>query len=60
MATILILPTLLRHERRKYVWEFPIRLTHWVNAIAIAVLFLTGLSSRRQSLRPVAKRPTTS
>jgi len=28
---------------RKYVWEFPVRLSHWVNAIAIAVLFLTGL-----------------
>lgn len=28
---------------RRYVWEFPIRLSHWVNAIAIGVLFLTGL-----------------
>src|ERR1041385_6020509 len=28
---------------RKYVWEFPIRLTHWVNAIAIFALFITGL-----------------
>jgi len=27
----------------RYVWEFPIRLTHWVNAVAIAVLFVTGL-----------------
>jgi len=30
-------------ERRRYVWEFPVRLSHWVNAIAIWVLFLTGL-----------------
>jgi Ni/Fe-hydrogenase 1 B-type cytochrome subunit len=30
-------------ERRRYVWEFPVRLSHWVNAIAIGVLFLTGL-----------------
>src|SRR5579864_8011168 len=28
---------------RRYVWEFPVRLSHWVNAIAIGVLFLTGL-----------------
>jgi Ni/Fe-hydrogenase 1 B-type cytochrome subunit len=28
---------------RRYVWEFPIRLTHWVNAIAIGFLFVTGL-----------------
>jgi Ni/Fe-hydrogenase 1 B-type cytochrome subunit len=25
-----------------YVWELPVRLTHWVNAVAIAVLSLTG------------------
>lgn len=28
---------------RKYVWELPVRLSHWVNAIAIFVLFFTGL-----------------
>jgi Ni/Fe-hydrogenase 1 B-type cytochrome subunit len=28
---------------RKYVWEFPVRLSHWVNAISIGVLFITGL-----------------
>ncbi len=27
----------------RYVWELPVRLTHWVNALAIAVLFGTGL-----------------
>jgi Ni/Fe-hydrogenase 1 B-type cytochrome subunit len=27
----------------RYVWELPIRLTHWVNAIAVALLFATGL-----------------
>src|SRR5579871_5842388 len=27
----------------KYVWEFPVRLTHWVSAAAITVLFATGL-----------------
>jgi len=28
---------------RRYVWEAPIRISHWVNAISIGVLFLTGL-----------------
>ena len=37
---------------RKYVWELPIRLTHWVNAIAIAVLFPTGLFIAAPILMP--------
>jgi len=37
---------------RKYVWEFPIRLTHWVNAIAIGVLFVTGLFIASPMLTP--------
>lgn len=28
--------------RRVYVWEFPVRLYHWVNALAVAVLIVTG------------------
>lgn len=28
---------------RKYVWEFPVRLCHWVSALSITVLFATGL-----------------
>ncbi|MHB2156430.1 Ni/Fe-hydrogenase, b-type cytochrome subunit [Calditrichota bacterium GD2] len=28
--------------RRVYVWEFPVRLFHWVNAICIVVLAVTG------------------
>jgi Ni/Fe-hydrogenase 1 B-type cytochrome subunit len=28
---------------RKYVWQLPVRITHWVNAISISVLFATGL-----------------
>jgi len=28
--------------RRIYVWELPVRITHWVNAIAITALVLTG------------------
>ena len=29
-------------RRRVYVWEVPVRLTHWVNVISIAVLSFTG------------------
>lgn len=29
--------------QRVYVWEMPVRLFHWVNALAIAVLAVTGL-----------------
>ena len=32
----------IRYERID-VWQLPIRLFHWINAIAILVLFLTGL-----------------
>ena len=28
--------------RRVYVWEFPVRLYHWVNASAVVVLGVTG------------------
>jgi Ni,Fe-hydrogenase I cytochrome b subunit len=28
---------------RKYVWQAPVRLAHWINALAITSLFLTGL-----------------
>ena len=31
------------HYTRIYVWQWPIRIFHWVNALAITVLFLTGL-----------------
>ncbi|UWG98154.1 Ni/Fe-hydrogenase, b-type cytochrome subunit [Dehalobacter sp. DCM] len=30
-------------RRPVYVWELPVRLFHWINAFAIAVLFLTGM-----------------
>jgi len=28
--------------RRKYVWQLPVRLSHWINVLCISVLFLTG------------------
>jgi len=38
--------------RRKYVWEWPIRVTHWVNAGSILVLFFTGLYISSPILSP--------
>jgi Ni/Fe-hydrogenase 1 B-type cytochrome subunit len=29
--------------RRVYVWELPVRVYHWVNAVCVAVLVVTGL-----------------
>ncbi|HWQ42931.1 MAG TPA: cytochrome b/b6 domain-containing protein, partial [Desulfosporosinus sp.] len=29
--------------KRIYVWQIPIRLFHWINAICISILFTTGL-----------------
>ena len=28
---------------RDYVWQLPVRITHWVNAACLILLFLTGL-----------------
>jgi Ni/Fe-hydrogenase 1 B-type cytochrome subunit len=40
---------------RKYVWEFPVRLTHWVDAFAFVVLLVTGLLIARPQLVPVGE-----
>jgi Ni/Fe-hydrogenase 1 B-type cytochrome subunit len=32
-----------RRFRRVYVWELPVRIFHWVNAFAVAILAITGL-----------------
>jgi Ni/Fe-hydrogenase 1 B-type cytochrome subunit len=37
---------------RHFVWEFPIRLSHWTNALAILVLFPTGLFIAFPQLEP--------
>jgi Ni/Fe-hydrogenase 1 B-type cytochrome subunit len=36
--------------RRKYVWQWPVRIFHWVNAICVAGLFVTGLYIARPFL----------
>jgi Ni/Fe-hydrogenase 1 B-type cytochrome subunit len=40
--------------RRHYVWQLPIRITHWVYAFAIPILFFTGL----YIATPFLKAPT--
>lgn len=37
---------------RKYVWQFPVRLAHWINALAITTLFATGLYIANPILAP--------
>jgi len=44
-----------RFFRRKYVWQWPVRIFHWVNAISITVLFLTGLYIAKPSLIPAGE-----
>ncbi|SRR5579883_1528190 len=40
---------------RKYVWQLPVRLTHWVDAISIPVLMITGLFIARPALAPAGE-----
>ncbi len=35
-----------------YVWEGPVRITHWVNVISIIILILTGLYIHYPFVRP--------
>jgi Ni/Fe-hydrogenase 1 B-type cytochrome subunit len=37
---------------RKYVWQAPVRLAHWINALAVSALFLTGLYIANPALAP--------
>ena len=46
--------------RRAYVWQVPVRLTHWVSALCVTVLFLTGCTSLRPSSLPAVSPRTTS
>jgi Ni/Fe-hydrogenase 1 B-type cytochrome subunit len=38
------------HE--EYVWEVPVRATHWVNFFAIIILSVTGIYRLPQDPRP--------
>ncbi len=37
---------------RKYVWQWPVRLAHWITAISVTMLFLTGLYIANPALAP--------
>ncbi|MCC6363752.1 MAG: Ni/Fe-hydrogenase, b-type cytochrome subunit [Bryobacterales bacterium] len=37
---------------RKYVWELPVRVSHWVNVISVTMLFATGLYISAPILAP--------
>ena len=43
------------HYGRVYVWEAPVRLAHWVDAISIVVLFATGLLISQPQLSPIGE-----
>jgi len=32
-----------RCQYKQYIWELPVRISHWINALAIVVLFVTGM-----------------
>jgi len=41
--------------RRRYVWQWPVRIFHWVNATAVTVLFSTGLYVAWPRLAPAGE-----
>jgi Ni/Fe-hydrogenase 1 B-type cytochrome subunit len=41
----------------KYVWEVPVRVTHWVNMLCICILSLTGLLIGSPRLVPLSGSP---
>jgi cytochrome b subunit of formate dehydrogenase len=38
--------------RRRYVWQWPVRLSHWINVISVVALFLTGEYIAHPQLAP--------
>ena len=44
-----------RYFRRQYVWQWPIRWWHWINAAAVTVLFATGLYIASPQLAPAGE-----
>jgi len=41
-----------RSYGRKYVWQLPIRISHWINVLAVTTLFWTGLYMASPILSP--------
>ncbi len=44
-----------RYFRRRYVWQWPIRVYHWVNVITVTSLFATGLYIANPVLAPAGE-----
>jgi Ni/Fe-hydrogenase 1 B-type cytochrome subunit len=44
-----------RYFRRRYVWQWPIRLYHWVNVLCVTVLFATGMYIASPILAPAGE-----
>ncbi|HLJ50389.1 MAG TPA: Ni/Fe-hydrogenase, b-type cytochrome subunit [Bryobacteraceae bacterium] len=40
---------------RRYVWELPVRISHWINVLTIALMFLTGLYITFPQLAPAGE-----
>src|SRR5579862_341752 len=40
---------------RKYVWELPVRITHWVNFVTVFLMFATGLYITFPQLAPAGE-----
>ena len=40
---------------RKYVWEWPVRFTHWVTVLTVTLMFLTGLYISFPQLAPAGE-----
>ncbi len=45
--------------KKLYVWEFPVRLSHWLNIISITILIITGYYISDPFLHSVSETPLT-
>jgi len=60
MSTYTSTPWPAGYYRRRYVWQWPIRLSHWINALCVMVLFATGEYIAHPQLAPPARLTGTS
>jgi Ni/Fe-hydrogenase 1 B-type cytochrome subunit len=54
-TTVLDLPDTERRYGRRYVWQLPLRISHWLNVLALTVLFWTGLYINYPVLAPAGE-----
>ena len=55
MSTYSSVPWYSGFYRRRYVWQWPVRLSHWINALCIVVLFATGEYIAHPQLAPAGE-----